>query len=1783
MTARAQTRPPAYRRWRRWAVNGLTSVFALVVILVVTLLLLIGTKTGTRFAVHQFLRFYNAAIPGEIAIERIDGALLQEVSFDGVALRDRKQNPIIEAQHVQLNATLLRLLTGTVHVPEVKVTGAKLFIRSHNKKSTFADLAPEGEEEAEKPDTPLEALILPISIVVEELTLRDIGLFIVDERTTLNLIHVSALDLHGTWIGGNADYTIANIAANLLNDTLVIHRVNAKARLEEGRTWVLTDGRFMTDRGDLRVPEARFNQITLDGEAAVVATSDTKRFSDLLSLPEHQPLGGEARVAIREAKRIAGTGSISLAASSLSFEGGMTLAARSDARVSFSLRDVTPAVFGSPVPGVLGGNGQLHAAWSENEGIDASGHFQCDGCRLDRIGPLYLRAEASYAGDRTQAEIQLEGRGLRVHANAGLDPQRQLSGAWRLHADTLGPLGELVSLKGVRGVLTGEGTCSGTAEAPDCDYAIAAEGFSTPDFSLASLLGRGRVAYENKSLDLSASIRLKKAVFAPIAFRKGTIELSTKDAGYLVSVVATANNGRTAALSGTVKPDTGVGIRLHRLKSNLLGIPLRLLSPVSLELQEESLRISPEGLMLRVGNGELTASGAVSKARLSNVRLTATHFDVGLISRFLGTAKLSGVVDAEAKGNGPLGSPTLSLDAVAKRLAVAPGPPKNVRVTASFANEILTLDVALGGKEKPFFEASGSLGIHLDLDTMKAEWIDEYPGRISWKLQGLSSGDLSPLWSPPEGTAFRVGGDGDLDFRSKQDFLLAGNLRGWIQNKRLGRAPFQVTLRIDPSSQQMKVDLGKDEPWSVHADLSTKVAIRRLMDGVFQMDDSRIDLRMGGARLEIFGSYSKLKPGSVQLRLRDLDFEMLRPLFDDFPLAGRLAISGSVTRDGAVLTSDLDVFAGDVVYDDTALGSLSAQADWRGDVASFRLDARQKERPVLSVTGEVPLTIDPDSFHITWQKRNPHALRWRITDPDIVGFLGAGGDSFFGMHGLASSGEVAGPLSNLQGSGELTATLRAGEAEEVPITASLDLTEETQRLSLRAKRLAAHDLTATVKTHASLEELIGGDLDLAALPITGSVKADGEGHLTAAIYHAEGRESALLFSVYNFNLKLLDPYLRDLDLSGYLNGKGELTLVGGELDMDMESSISDLAYGNLRADALSARADWHNNRISANISVDQKRRQVLDAAAEIPIGFDAASFAPRWFPDEPHAIRWTAKGLDMGDLLPKLESTTMVLYSLWSTGQIRGSLSDLQGKGKIDFAIRYGDKEELPGQIALVMNESSQRLTFSLRNATSRMFLGQVEARADLDALAAGRQRADDIPIAGRMEARNLNLSVLNVLDLDPIFDIKGRATAVLSAKGTLRQPHLRGHLSVRNGAVTLGSLFDPFTDITFDIRFTGNRITAKNISMKSGEKGIAAFALNGTVGQGGQWALRVAAKARDFRLAFTGMPVITVNTDTTLRLRSSPSLTDIQVRLRETLLRHVSATQTSIKETPENANLQVIDKASLEARERHQMKQEDDTERNGDLHVTRLSVRTADPLQVQGAKLDTSWRIGIQSETRGARTDVKGKARLDRGEFTLFANTFQIEKANAYFEPDSGVDPHLDIFASSQLPDAKIFVRVDGTVGSPRLKLYSEPVMPEETILTMLISGSSEEGGGSGGGVLAGVLQMKYPKLTNVLYERFGIDRVAVGSSASGEGTVVKLGQRVSDKLFMSTGFNLNANEDENDFNVTLEYSLTDSITVDTMTGNESSSVDIGWRVPLGGKGKREIKKAKRKQERRP
>ena len=65
-----------------------------------------------------------------------------------------------------------------------------------------------------------------------------------------------------------------------------------------------------------------------------------------------------------------------------------------------------------------------------------------------------------------------------------------------------------------------------------------------------------------------------------------------------------------------------------------------------------------------------------------------------------------------------------------------------------------------------------------------------------------------------------------------------------------------------------------------------------------------------------------------------------------------------------------------------------------------------------------------------------------------------------------------------------------------------------------------------------------------------------------------------------------------------------------------------------------------------------------------------------------------------------------------------------------------------------------------------------------------------------------------------------------------------------------------------------------------------------------------------------------------------------------------------------------------------------------------------------------------------------------------------------------------------------------------------------------------------------------------------------------------------MNDRLCRVTGYIMSTVAYENDFGGAREYSLSNTVSVDTRAGNQNSSINLGWSIPVGKKDKKAKKK---------
>lgn len=190
---------------------------------------------------------------------------------------------------------------------------------------------------------------------------------------------------------------------------------------------------------------------------------------------------------------------------------------------------------------------------------------------------------------------------------------------------------------------------------------------------------------------------------------------------------------------------------------------------------------------------------------------------------------------------------------------------------------------------------------------------------------------------------------------------------------------------------------------------------------------------------------------------------------------------------------------------------------------------------------------------------------------------------------------------------------------------------------------------------------------------------------------------------------------------------------------------------------------------------------------------------------------------------------------------------------------------------------------------------------------------------------------------------------------------------------------------------------------------------------------------------------------------------------------------------------------------------------------VIDLSVDLGDRFRFRGAGADLllAGRLAVNSEPLTPMR-VTGTVRVVDGTYEAFGRRLQITRGIVNFTGPVG-NPNLNIRAMRLNQEVEAGVEVTGTVRLPRVRLVSEPNVPDEDKLSWLMFGYGAESGTAGqqqqlsGAALGGAaLGMLGSKAGKGLVQRFGIDEFSIGPSTAGlsDQQVVSVGKAVSEKI---------------------------------------------------------------------
>lgn len=437
-----------------------------------------------------------------------------------------------------------------------------------------------------------------------------------------------------------------------------------------------------------------------------------------------------------------------------------------------------------------------------------------------------------------------------------------------------------------------------------------------------------------------------------------------------------------------------------------------------------------------------------------------------------------------------------------------------------------------------------------------------------------------------------------------------------------------------------------------------------------------------------------------------------------------------------------------------------------------------------------------------------------------------------------------------------------------------------------------------------------------------------------------------------------------------------------------------------------------------------------------------------------------------------------------------------------------------------------------------------------------------------RVQSGGVSLAFLNAFSGKAVENIAGELGLDISARGSVKQPDLRGTFSLRDGKLKAVPLGLEIQTITAAGELDSRNLTLREFSAKAkdGEiRGSGALALkNYDIG-----AVKLALTARRWPAIETVRHQVKIDGNVDVEGAVSAPKIKGQITVIEGSLRPDLEFLEQSKMPTKRDETIVIVKNNGAAGQPQAPSQEGKASNDKDF-VKAVSV----DLQVQASRNLWIRHPDLVAELSGnihvtkapeREVDLTGRVDVVRGWFAFQGRRFELERGAIQFTGGDKINPALDIVAKYRLPEYQVDATISGTVEKPTLTLASQPRLEQADILALLIFGkpmnslSQNEQGtlqknaiGITTGYVAG-------RIANSVSEALGLDSLGVDiREVDFSGGQVGFGHYVGSKTYVSMSQQLSGDQGRE---VQLEYQIAPNWKLGTSTTSTGSSgIDIIW-----------------------
>jgi translocation and assembly module TamB len=402
------------------------------------------------------------------------------------------------------------------------------------------------------------------------------------------------------------------------------------------------------------------------------------------------------------------------------------------------------------------------------------------------------------------------------------------------------------------------------------------------------------------------------------------------------------------------------------------------------------------------------------------------------------------------------------------------------------------------------------------------------------------------------------------------------------------------------------------------------------------------------------------------------------------------------------------------------------------------------------------------------------------------------------------------------------------------------------------------------------------------------------------------------------------------------------------------------------------------------------------------------------------------------------------------------------------------------------------------------------------------------------------------------VEETRGNIDLDFKADGTWDRPNLQGTLQLTNAGANVPALGIRIEDLSSRWKFGNERIQVESLRARSGPgyvEGAGMIWLK-------RWGVdRFEGSLRGEKFQTFYLPNVRIQSSPKLEFQGTPKKITVrgEIRLPEVQIYEVS----TLGVAGTSPDVVMIDQPPAEK-----------SSLSMDIQVR---VTLGDQIQVKAGGIDTRLAGNVDLKILGLKPEdatARGEIRLTQGTYSGYGLGLRIDRGRFIYSGGPVDNPALDILALRRADDLekmyniKVGVAIFGNLKKPNVKLYSQPAMKDEQILSYLLLGKPydpKEGNLSllvlgAGGLLTG----DSISVLDQLKSQLGIDTVDIQSGGGDlSRSMVTVGKYLTPQLYLSYGYSALTAEQL----LKIRYRISKSWEVETWRGNEMG-VDLYYRI---------------------